>query len=278
MRIPFCVFVLITLIAVAARVQGQTAVGPETVTVHSGSLKLRALLWRPEGSGPFPAILFNHGSGASRERQLAQAAAVGPVFARHGYVFLFLFRRGSGLSENQGTSVATAMSRALAVKGQAGKNKVQLSRLEKDDLSDALAGLAWLRARSEVDPNRIAVAGHSFGGSITLLMAEKDARIRAAIDFGGAANSWEKSPDLRARLLDAVRRAGSPIFFVQAANDYSIKPTEIMNTEMARLGKPHDARIYPAVGQTPEEGHDFVFRSVAVWEPDVFAFLQKYIN
>jgi len=41
---------------------------PQTVEVRSGTLTLRALLWRPPGKGPFPAILLNHGSGRNREK------------------------------------------------------------------------------------------------------------------------------------------------------------------------------------------------------------------
>jgi hypothetical protein len=33
----------------------------EVVTVPSGGLKLRALLGRPKGEGPFPAYISNHG-------------------------------------------------------------------------------------------------------------------------------------------------------------------------------------------------------------------------
>ena len=34
---------------------GQTSGGPETVVIHSGSATLHAMLWRPQGHGPFPA-------------------------------------------------------------------------------------------------------------------------------------------------------------------------------------------------------------------------------
>ena len=37
------------------------------VEVRSGSVTLHALLWRPQGRGPFPAVLFNHGSGRTPE-------------------------------------------------------------------------------------------------------------------------------------------------------------------------------------------------------------------
>jgi carboxymethylenebutenolidase len=94
--------------ALATTAESQASDGPETVVVHNGSVTLHALLWRPQGRGPFPAILLNHGSGRTRDElerlgpYVQQADILGPVFARHGYVFLFLFRRGVGLSADQG--------------------------------------------------------------------------------------------------------------------------------------------------------------------------------
>src|SRR5690349_24322443 len=35
---------------------------PQLVTYTSGSLTLHGFLYRPPGPGPFPAIVFNHGS------------------------------------------------------------------------------------------------------------------------------------------------------------------------------------------------------------------------
>jgi carboxymethylenebutenolidase len=154
--------------ALAARAEDQVPGGPDTVVVRSGTLTLHALLWHPGGHGPFPAVLFNHGSGNTPENQAAQAAAVGPIFAKHGYVLLFLYRRGSGLSADQGTSAIDLMDRELAAHGQDARNRLQLALLESDQLNDALAGLAFLRALPEVDSHRIAVAGHSFGASLTL--------------------------------------------------------------------------------------------------------------
>jgi dienelactone hydrolase len=112
----------------------------------------------------------------------------------------------------------------LAKNGQNARNNVQLRLLETDELSDALTGLALLRARPDVDTRNIAVAGHSFGGSLTLLVAERDSNLMAAVDFAGVAAGWESSPQLCARLLTAVGATVVPIFFIHAANDYSIAP------------------------------------------------------
>jgi hypothetical protein len=87
--------------AVSTRLD-QTALRASAVSIRRGDTTLGALLWRLAGRGPFPAILVNHGSGRTRE-DLArlgpyenQAQTIGPVFATHGYVLLFLFRHGSG--------------------------------------------------------------------------------------------------------------------------------------------------------------------------------------
>src|SRR6478736_3833072 len=50
-------------LTLAANAEGKLPAGPETVEVRNGSVTLHALLWRPQGRGPFPAILLNHGSG-----------------------------------------------------------------------------------------------------------------------------------------------------------------------------------------------------------------------
>ena len=64
-------------------------VGPDTVEVHSGTLTLHALVWRPQGAGPFPAVLFNHGSGHASGRgqdgtpDQRHPEQLGRIFARH---------------------------------------------------------------------------------------------------------------------------------------------------------------------------------------------------
>lgn len=257
---------------------GQARTGPDTVTVHSGGLVLRALLWRPTGQGPFPAVLFNHGSySAEAPLKPSEPATLGPVFARHGYVFLFLCRRGIGLSADQGTADGDLMANALAVDGQEGRNRVQLQLLD-DELDEALAGLAFLRTLPGVAPDRVAAAGHSFGGSLTVLLAGRDPTLRAAVVFSGSAYSWGLSPNLREHLLAAVRRTTVPVFFIHAANDYSIVPGKALAAEMQRLGKPHRLKIYPAVGHTPREGHNFLYGNVGAWERDVFSFLDQHCH
>lgn len=257
----------------------QTKRGPDTVTVRSGGLTLRGLVWRPNGRGPFPGVLFNHGAYSTGDPMpMSQPDSLGPVFARHGYAFLFLFRRGTGLSAKQGAPVGDLMAQAFATRGQAGRNAIQVDLMEHEELNEVIAALAFLRRLPYVDARRVGVVGHSFGGALTILLAARDTTIRAAVTFGAAAYSWEKSPELRARLSTAVRHAGSPIFFIHAANDYSTEPGTELAGEMRKSRKPNQLKIYAEAGRTPREGHNLVYRNVRMWESDVFAFLDNLVK
>ena len=160
---------------------------PGLVTVRSGDVSLRALVWRPAGTGPFPAVLLNHGSGRTREElerlgpYEKQAEAIGPVFARHGYVFMYLFRRGVGLSADQGVSSVEVMNREAAEHDQTARNALQLQLLENRESIDARAALAFLRARSDVDRGDVALVGDSFGSSLTLVVGEREPALRALV-------------------------------------------------------------------------------------------------
>jgi len=273
---------LLTLLLVdslAPQLTSQVAPGPDTIAVRSGTLTLRGLLWRPAGGGPFPAILFNHGSyGVGDTLEPAQPAVLGTVFAKHGYVFLFLCRRGVGLSTNQGAAEGDLMAQALADHGEGGRNRVQLQLLQTEALTEASAGLAVLRALPSVNPRQIGIVGHSFGGSLTVFLAAHDTTFRAAVVFSGSARSWKLSPELRRALLGAVGRTTAAFFFVHAANDYSTAPGQALAAEMQRRGRPHRLKIYPPAGGTRSEGHNFIYRDVAMWEPEVFAFLDEYLR
>lgn len=59
------------------------------------------------------------------------------------------------------------------------------------DLEDALAALAWLRARPEVNPARVAVAGHSAGALTTCQVCRDDPDVAGAMLLGGLASSIE---------------------------------------------------------------------------------------
>ena len=285
MKRPYAfVLTMLALTLSFATARGQTSGGPQSVVISSGSTTLHAVLWRPKGRGPFPAILLNHGSGRTSEelRRLGpyehNAETLGPVFARHGYVFLYLYRRGVGPSSDQGDNAVDLMERESAAHGQDARNSLQLQLLEGREMADARAALAFLRARPFVDAGDVALIGHSFGGSLTLLMAEREPKLRAVVVFSAAGYSFDRSPELRARLLAAVDHIEAPVFFVHAENDYSLSSGKVLDARRKLIGKPHRLKIYPPIGDTVDDGHDFLHLGVNIWESDIFAFLDEHMR
>jgi carboxymethylenebutenolidase len=275
------IFLLALLLHAAAFFcEGQPISEPEIIVVHSGALQLRGLLWRPKGKGPFPAVLFNHGRGLTpqTEGRVEGITRLGNVFVKHGYIFMALFRRGEDLSADQGIFMGQLLERERAAKGDEAANRLQLRLMESDHLADALAGLAFLRAMPDVDRRRIAIVGHSFGGSLTMLIAEREKSVRAVVNFAAAAASWDGSAELRERLIAAVAQITAPVFHIYAENDFSVAPGIVLATEMKRRSKPYRLKLFPRFGKSPDEGHWFVYLGVPIWQHDVFSFLDKHMK
>jgi dipeptidyl aminopeptidase/acylaminoacyl peptidase len=87
------------------------AVRAETVTFQSGNLTLHGLLYKPEGNGPFPAVLYNHGSAPATLSNEA-FEKIAPVYVGRGWVFFAPYRRGQGLSASAGPFVGDEIAAA----------------------------------------------------------------------------------------------------------------------------------------------------------------------
>ena len=277
-------FVLPLLLSVAAFCQTSQPIAPQIVDIPSGNLHLKGYLWEPTGAGPFPVVLFHHGSGAADAQHTAgqtmagAAATLASVFLKHGYAFLYLCRRGQGLSADQAPFIQELLQHEESAKGKEARQHLQYTLLITDQLDDALAALSFLRTASRIDYRRIAIVGHSFGGALTLLSGEGNAAVRAEVTFGAGASSWRPSPELRQRLLAAVGKTSAPIMLIHAANDYDTTPGTVLAAELERLNKPHILKIYPPVGDSADEGHNFLYRGIPQWEPDIFTFLDEYVK
>src|SRR6202043_1587608 len=234
----------------------------ETVTFPSGEITLHGVLYKPEATGPFPAVIYNHGSAPGMMSKEA-FAALGPVFASHGWVFFGPYRRGQGLSASAGPYIGDQIDTAEKNGGLSAGAAEMVRLLETDHLNDQLAALAWLRKQVFVQPDRIAVAGNSFGGIETVLGAERG-NYCAAIDSAGGAPSWAQAPDLQSHMARAVRNANAPIFFFQAANDYDLSPSKTLSAVMKDARKTYEVKIYPPYGNSPQDGHTFGYFGSAV--------------
>lgn len=141
--------------------QSSAAIAP----FGGGTLSLAGRLKKPDGVGPFPAVVLLHGCGGispKRDRRWAER------LAGWGYVALQVDSfRPRGLS-----SVCT----------YSGHDATDILRQRVTDAYDAKRYLAGL---SFVDRSRIAVMGWSHGGTTTLemLFRETDDPFRAAVAF-----------------------------------------------------------------------------------------------
>lgn len=157
---------------------------------ESGGAELYGLLLTAAGPGPHPAVLLLHGfPGFSRNLDLAQA------YRRAGFaVFVFSYRGawGSG-GEFRFGHVADDVRAALAF-------------LRRPDV----AGPA------RIDPERIALVGHSMGGFAGLLAGAADPGVRgvaslAGFDFGAFATERLGDTGARAELAAAWDAEARPL-------------------------------------------------------------------
>jgi len=246
----------------------------EVVSFPSGELTLKGVVYRPEGKGPFPAVLYNHGSAPGMLPKDA-FEALGPVFAKRGWVLFGPYRRGQGLSASAGTYIGDEIASATKSGGISAGAATMVRLLSTDHLNDQLAAFAWLRSQNFVNSDRVAVAGNSFGGIETVLGAER-ASYCAAIDSAGGAQSWARAPELQTLMIRAVRNSRAPIFFFQAENDYDLSPSRVLSAAMQDAGKEFKIKVYPPFGNSVVDGHTFGYFGSAIWGDDVFRFLDGH--
>lgn len=233
---------------------------------------LRGHLHRPPGPGPFPAVMWNHGS----EPQPGTREDLAAFYTAAGYVLFVPHRRGHG--ESPGEHFAGPLLSAARIQPRERVVAELVERWELD-LRDTLAAAGWLVRQPDIDARRVAMSGVSQGAVQTLLAAEAGTAARAYVAFAPAAIGWEGNPEIQRRLRRAVRAARAPVLLVQAANDHSLGPSEELGAELRRADGPSLARVYPAFGRTPDEGHgDFACRGTDVWGAGVLEFLAQVLG
>jgi pimeloyl-ACP methyl ester carboxylesterase len=124
---------------------------PETeeLTISATPVTLAARLYLPVGSGPFPALVFTHGSGPSG-RDSGRYREEAEFFVAAGIACLLYDKRGYGQSTGD-WKVATF-----------------------DDLAaDAIAAVRYLETRPEIAAQRIGLRGASQSGWILPLAASR---------------------------------------------------------------------------------------------------------
>ena len=171
----------------------------EDVTVEHGSVTLAGTLTLPQGRGPFTAVQLITGSGAQdRDETIAghkPFLLLADTLTRAGYAVLRFDDRGVGGSTGD------------------------LAKASYDDLTgDVLAGIAYLKSRADINPERIGLLGHSEGGYLAPLAAKRSPDIAFVILMAGPAVSGEKVLVLQNRLI--LKSLGRPEAQIEAQVKY----------------------------------------------------------
>ncbi|HJY83205.1 MAG TPA: dienelactone hydrolase family protein [Candidatus Binatia bacterium] len=164
--------------------QDMTPATQDVFTAPSGETRRRQMAVRDAvaQSGTYPLILFSHSSGGDRR----QSTFVCTHLSSHGYVVAALDhseRSAAELTPKDGESAEQKTARAEAWIA----NRVPDVRFLIDHLLRAASD-----RESKVDPTRIGIVGHSFGGWTALATVDVERDIRAVVALAPAGASKRK--------------------------------------------------------------------------------------
>src|SRR5512141_2029071 len=88
--------IAVAVMVAAGIAAAQDAAAPphETVFYRSGTLNLEAYVYTPPGKGPFPLVVYNHGSRAGQERTEWPVAFIARWLVPEGFAVMVPERRG----------------------------------------------------------------------------------------------------------------------------------------------------------------------------------------
>ncbi len=136
----------------------------------SQGLRVHARMDLPEGEGPFPVVLVNHGYwNPASYRSGDESRREADYLAAHGYLTLASDYRGYGGSDGQ---------RGIITEDVA-------------DVRNLIGSLDWI---AQADPRRVGMMGHSHGGGISQIVMVTDRRPLAVVLYapisGRAADNY----------------------------------------------------------------------------------------
>lgn len=246
--------------------------GYDTVFYPSGELKIEAYVFKPEGAGPFPVVIYNHGSRARHDREERPFAYVGEMLRQSGYVVVVPERRGYGKSDGKTFGETVGEDR-----GPRFVTRVQ------EETDDVLAAAEFVKTLPYADTKRMAVMGWSFGGIVSVFAASRSAAFRAVVDQAGAALTWDRSPAMQEAMKEAAGKMRIPLLGTVAENDRTTESVKAVVREAEKHSTVAKLIVYPAF--TPREpegiapGHlIFGKEGWRIWEADLKEFLEKYLG
>jgi dienelactone hydrolase len=180
----WCIASLVALDASAASLE-RVEFGSTSQPLIPGD-RIQGLLAKPDGAGPFPAVVGLHGCAGMQDTTKSKLA---DDLVASGYVTLLVDSFAT-----RGIDHACTYNAALAVASRR--------------ISDAYGALAFLAHQPFVDIRRVAAVGFSQGGWVTLSVAEtrsfvvpSELRFRAAVTFYPLCSAAGSRPEIPTLIL-----------------------------------------------------------------------------
>jgi dienelactone hydrolase len=285
-------------------------------SLDNGNYIVRLSGWLYHAANPVikdaPVLIYNHGSG----RTPGEPCAIARYFVKNGFVVFVPLRRGhsartpepvpANWKKIESTGVYTddytvdclmrrncpSCTKASCPKGLI---EVDYIRQQVADVADQIRyikGHAAIGQKGKLaDPKRIALAGHSYGGSLMVFANAELKDHNVAINISGAELSWNRNPNWKTELSAAMNKAQHrPIYFLQPANGRSLDPSEVLNGIAVARKYRSQAKIFPPApcfknpcdpndGPEPQQAHTTFVRKrdqVELWAPSVIEFINRY--
>jgi dienelactone hydrolase len=177
----------------------------EKIDIVEGALTLHTLLYRPDGPGPFPAVVALHDCGGLEGRSAASTELYGEwatALSAKGFVVIFPDSFGS---------------RGLGSQCSVRQPKVRASRQR---VIDANAARRWLQSQAFVRPDRVSLLGWSSGGTSALWAVRPNAAPRdGSADFRSAVALY---PSCRRLRVTAWSARVPTLVLIGSADDWTL--------------------------------------------------------
>src|SRR5207245_4812838 len=195
----------------------------KSVSYKSGDETVQAMLYAPEGKGPFPGIIVIHEYWGLNDWVKEQASKL----ADQGYVALAIdLYRGK---------VATTPDEAHEIMRGVPEDRAK---------RDLHAAFQYLQSQPDVKKDRIGAIGWCMGGGYSLDVALQEPTLAAdVINYGHLATDPE-----------ALKKINAPILGLFGAQDRGITPEDVkkFGAALDKMGKRIDVNIYPDAGHAFE--------------------------
>jgi len=247
------------------------------IPVSNGNYSIAAKLLRPEGPGPYGAIVLNHGAAVSAEERRTESPDLllhtADHFARRGYVVVMPLRRGFGATGGEFAEDAGSCRNPDYQRGEAAAAE------------DVMAAYEYTRALPYVDGARMILAGQSAGGVASLYTAARGpSGLVAVLAFdAGRGGNPARNPGVPcaieplARVFDEMGKAvKAPVLFHYAENDqfFNAQTSRLWYERFTAGGARAEYVLQPAFGK---DGH-YIFSAdsgARYWLPAVERFLAR---